>query len=170
VHNTYFTLPVVFAMLSTHYAPLYAARASWLVLALAMAAGALIREFFVRWHSGGRDWWLLGAAAVPLAVVLWWIAPAPASATPAAGAAPTTAEIQAILAQRCAVCHSAHPTLMPSAPKGTMFDDAAEIEKYAPLIHLQVVVTRVMPPGNLTQLTEQERARIAAWSAAQAPR
>jgi uncharacterized membrane protein len=65
VHNTYFTLPVVFAMLSTHWAPLHAARASWLVLALGMMAGRVIREFFVRWHSGARDWWLLAAAALP---------------------------------------------------------------------------------------------------------
>ncbi|HKT66056.1 MAG TPA: urate hydroxylase PuuD, partial [Burkholderia sp.] len=156
VHNTYFTLPVVFAMLSTHYAPLYAARWSWLVLALAMAGGALVREFFVRWHSGARDWWLLGAAALPLAAVLWLIAPERVETTRTEAApAPTTAEIQAILARRCTVCHSARPTLMPSAPKGAMFDQAAEIEKYAPLIHQQVVVTRVMPPGNLTQLSEE---------------
>ena len=59
--------------------------------------------------------------------------------------------------------------MMPSAPKGAMFDDAAEIEKHAALIHQQVVVTRVMPPGNLTQLTEEERARIAAWYAGRGP-
>ena len=169
VHNTYFTLPVVFAMLSTHYAPLYGARASWILLALGMAGGALIRQFFVRWHSGGRDWWLLGAAAVPLAFALWWIAPANPPLGSASGPVPTTAEVRAILALRCAACHSAHPTLMPSAPKGAMFDEPAAIEKYAPLIHQQVVVTRVMPPGNLTQLTDQERALIAAWYAGRTP-
>ena len=168
VHNTYFTLPVVFAMLSTHWAPLHAARASWLVLALGMMAGAVIREFFVRWHSGARDWWLLAAAALPLAFVLWWVAPATAATVPSSGPAPSTAEIRVILAQRCVVCHSAHPTLMPSAPKGTAFDEPAQIEVHAALIHQQVVQLRVMPPGNLTQLTDEERERIAAWYAARA--
>jgi uncharacterized membrane protein len=167
VHNTYLTLPVVFAMMSTHWAPLHAARASWLVLALGMAAGALIREFFVRWHSGGRDWWLLAVAALPLAFVLWWVAPP--TAAPTSSPVPSTAEIQAILVQRCAACHSARPTLMPSAPKGTVFDDPAQIEAYAGRIHQQVVQLRVMPPGNLTQLSDAERDMIAAWYGARAP-
>ena len=161
VHNTYFTLPVVFAMLSTHWAPLYGARLSWIVLALGMAAGALVRVFFVRWHSGERPWWVLGLAAAPLAGLVAWIAPAPGGAAP--GPATTLAEVRAIVAQRCAVCHSAHPTLMASAPKGAMFDEPAQIEASADRIHQQVVVLRVMPPGNLTQLTDDERARIAAW-------
>jgi uncharacterized membrane protein len=172
VHNTYFTLPVVFAMLSNHYAPAFAHAHSWLVLAGFMLAGALIRQFFVLWHSGGRAWWLLAAGAAGLLAMFAWLAPraAGASVRAADASVPTTAEILPILANRCATCHSAHPTLMPSAPKGAMFDTVAQIDARAALIHQQVAVLRVMPPGNLTGLTDDERAIIARWSAASSPR
>lgn len=170
VHNTYFTLPVVFAMLSNHYAPAFAHAHNWLVLAGFMLAGALIRQFFVLWHSGGRAWWLLAAGAAGLLAMFAWLAPpmgapnAPAATAQGAHAdAPTTADILPILVSRCATCHSAHPTLMPSAPKGAMFDTVAQIEARAALIHQQVTVLRVMPPGNLTGLSEEERARIDVW-------
>lgn len=177
VHNTYFTLPVVFAMLSNHYAPAFAHAHSWLVLAGFMLAGALIRQFFVLWHSGGRAWWLLAAGAAGLLAMFAWLAPpmaasnAPAAITQGAHAdAPTTAEILPILVSRCATCHSAQPTLMPSAPKGAMFDTVAQIDARAALIHQQVAVLRVMPPGNLTGLTDDERAAIARWWAGSSSR
>jgi uncharacterized membrane protein len=165
VHNTYFTLPVVFAMLSNHYAPAFAHAHNWLVLAGFMLAGALIRQFFVLWHSGGRAWWLLAAGAAGLLAMFAWLAPRAAgdSVRAADAGVPTTAEILPILANRCATCHSAQPTLMPSAPKGAMFDTVAQIDARAALIHQQVAVLRVMPPGNLTGLSEEERARIDVW-------
>lgn len=165
VHNTYFTLPVVFAMLSIHYATAYAHPQSWLVLALFMAAGALIRQFFVLWHGGGRAWWLLAAGGVLLACVFSWLAPkAVRTASPAeAASAPGTAAIQLILARHCAACHSAHPTLLPAAPLGMSYDTAAQIEIHADRIHQQTVVLKVMPPGNLTGISEAERAAIARW-------
>ncbi|HWS26330.1 MAG TPA: urate hydroxylase PuuD, partial [Xanthomonadales bacterium] len=79
VHNTYFTLPVVFAMLSIHYAPAHAHEHAWIVLALFMTAGALIRQFFVLWHSGGRAWWLLVAGGGVLLATFAWLAPKPVS-------------------------------------------------------------------------------------------
>lgn len=165
VHNTYFTLPVVFAMLSNHYAPAFAHAHNWLVLAGFMLAGALIRQFFVLWHSGGRAWWLLAAGAAGLLAMFAWLAPRAAgdSVRAADASIPTTADIQPILASRCTACHSAQPTLMPSAPKGAMFDTVAQIDARAALIHQQVAVLRVMPPGNLTGLSEEERARIDVW-------
>src|SRR5690606_20446756 len=126
VHNTYFTLPVVFAMLSTHYATAFAHPDRGWVLALFMLAAAAIRQFFVVWHSGRRDWWLLGLGGVVLALALAWIAPRPSpkpAASPTADApavqdepqAPPLqadiATIHAILHERCAqACHSATPT------------------------------------------------------------
>ncbi|MBL8298714.1 MAG: urate hydroxylase PuuD [Rhodanobacteraceae bacterium] len=178
VHNTYFTLPVVFAMLSTHYATAYAHADGWLVLAAFMAAGALIRQFFVLWHGGGRAWWLLLAGAALLLAVFAWIRPQPkaAAATTAAlvtatgkplaeAAPPDTPAIQAVLARHCLQCHSATPSLMGAAPKGMMFDTPQQIESQAALIERQVSVLRVMPPGNLTQMSEAEREAIARWAA-----
>jgi uncharacterized membrane protein len=171
VHNTYFTLPVVFAMLSIHYAPAHAHEHAWIVLALFMTAGALIRQFFVLWHSGGRAWWLLAVGgALLLATFAWLAPPATTHADFSIGAVdgpsvPTNAEIQAILAQRCVQCHARQPTLMPSAPLGAFLESAEDIELRADKIHQQTVVLRIMPPGNLTQLTEAERATIARWYA-----
>ena len=173
VHNTYFTLPVVFAMLSIHYAPAHAHEHAWIVLALFMTAGALIRQFFVLWHSGGRAWWLLVAGGGVLLATFTWLAPKPEPAVigdPSIGAVdgpsvPTDAQVQAILAQRCVQCHARKPTLMASAPLGAFFETAEDIALRADKIHQQVVVLRIMPPGNLTQLSEAERATIARWHA-----
>jgi len=180
VHNTYFTLPVVFAMLAIHYATAFTHPWSWLVLAGFMAAGALIREFFVRWHSRERAWGVLVGAGVLLLGLLIWLAPAarpPVAVTvapvvdesAASPAAPvetlghTTADIVAISARRCAACHSAQPTLMASPPKGSMFATAEQIETQAKLLHRQVVELKIMPPGNITGLTDAEREAIDRW-------
>jgi len=163
VHNTYFTLPVVVAMLSNHYAPAFAHQHAWLVLAGFMAAGALLRQFFVLWHSGGRAWWLLAAGGALLAALFGWLAPHSATTAENSSPAPDIASVHAIVVQRCTACHSEHPSLMASAPKGTMFDHPAQIEQRADLIYQQVAMLRVMPPGNITQLSESERDLIARW-------
>lgn len=46
-HNTYFTLPVIFLMLSNHFSQTYGNQWNWVILLLISAAGAAIREFFV---------------------------------------------------------------------------------------------------------------------------
>ncbi len=187
VHNTYFTLPVVFAMLSTHYATAFAHPHSWLVLALFMAAAALIRQFFVLWHSGDRAWGLLTAGSVVLFAVFAWLAPKPVhndapvptvteAATESSSASAEnqvaatqfegpldTATIAPIIHQHCAGCHSAKPTIMPSAPLGAVFDSIAQIDAAAVKIHQQTVQLKVMPLGNITRMTDEERALIGRW-------
>ncbi len=190
VHNTYFTLPVVFAMLATHYAPAFAHPQSWLVLAMFMTAAALIRQFFVLWHSGDRAWSLLAAGAIVLVLVFAWLAPRKpeVTATPpveersaavseltapgvpadtqtvnAALPAPATANILPVIRQHCAVCHSAEPTIMPSAPLGAMFDTEAQIEANAHKVYQQTVVLKIMPLGNITRMSDEERALIGRW-------
>jgi uncharacterized membrane protein len=56
------------------------------------------------------------------------------------------------------------------APKGILFDSDAQIRAQAALIVQQSVTTKVMPPGNLTQMTDDERALVARWAASVAPR
>jgi uncharacterized membrane protein len=190
VHNTYFTLPVVFAMLATHEPAAFAHPQAWAVLAGFMFAGALIRHFFVRWHDGGREWWLPGVAAVLLVALLAWIAPpapdapppdAPVAVEPApppvltpaqqaalAVPAPTTDAVLPLLALRCGGCHSAHPTLLSAPPKGVVYDTAVEAEKHAAAILKQAVQLKVMPPGNMTGLTDDERAALGRWAGAHA--
>jgi uncharacterized membrane protein len=165
VHNTYFTLPVVFTMISNHYAVTYTAPHSWVVLSLIMMSGVLIRQFFVLRHTGREVWMLPAASAVLVAAAMVWIAPHPAGAEAqtAEPKAITLADIQPILAQRCAVCHSAHPTLMPSAPEGVMFDTPQEITTNAPRILQQAVKLKAMPLGNITGMTDAERTKLAQW-------
>jgi uncharacterized membrane protein len=163
VHNTYFTLPVVFAMISNHYAMTYSAPHAWAVLCVIMLAGALTRQFFVLWHGGMRAWWLPAAGAACVAGVIAWLLPAAPSSVAASATPVTLAGVAPIIAARCAPCHAAHPTLMPSAPAGLMLDSSARILVNASAIYQQAVQLRAMPLGNLTHITDDERARIARW-------
>jgi uncharacterized membrane protein len=169
VHNTYFTLPVLFAMISNHYAMLYGSRYNWLVLMALTVAGALIRIFFVLRHKGK-------ASPLPLVLgvlILLGIAYALAPATPgaASGAKNDFARVQGIVAERCAVCHAAVPTQagIPAAPKGIMFDTPERIVAQAAQIQTQVA-SKAMPIANLTNMTDDERAVILDWVARGAPR
>ena len=165
VHNTYFTLPVVFAMLSNHYAMTYTHPYNWAVLSVIMLAGALIRQFFVLRHRG-RQLWLLPAAGVALLAAALAVT-LPKHVAPQAQAAnmPVVklADIQPILQQRCVACHSAHPTMMGSAPAGVLFDTPDEISTNAQRLYQQAVVLKAMPLGNVTRMTSAEREKIAAW-------
>lgn len=188
VHNTYFTLPVVFAMISTHYATAFAHPQNGWVLAVFMAAAALIRQFFVLWHRGDRTWWLLAAAAPLLIGVFFVLAPQPRTAgvgptqpvssgqaqqaiadtTPLAQTAEfsgrlSTETIAPLIHQHCAACHAKQPTLMAAAPLGIDFDTPAQIETYAQKIHQQTVVLKVMPLGNISRMSDAERSLIDRW-------
>jgi uncharacterized membrane protein len=165
VHNTYFTLPVVFAMLSNHYAMTYAHAYNWAILVVIMLAGALIRQFFVMRHRGHVLWYLpLGGVAL-MFVALVWTLPRPVVPQAEAANAPTikVGDIQPILQARCAACHSAHPTLMGAAPAGVMVDTPDEISQNAQRIYQQAVQMKAMPLGNVTHMTDEERQKIAAW-------
>ncbi len=167
VHNTYFTLPVVFTMISNHYAMAYSGAQSWAILAIIMLAGALIRQYFVLRHVGREVWALPVSGAVLIAVAMIWLAP-PGTLSPArqadAGPAPVTvADIQPIIARRCVECHSAHPTLIAAAPEGIKFNTADEIAANAPRIFAQAVQAKAMPLGNVTGMTDSERGKIAQW-------
>ncbi len=157
VHNTYFTLPVLFAMLSNHYSMTYGAPFNWLVLTLIMLAGVLIRQFFVLKLKGKKQYQWFAAGAAILAGVAIWIAPAPQPAV-AVAAVPKFAEIQTIVEQRCAMCHNAQVI-----SKNIQLHTPELIVKNAQAMYQQAVVTRIMPMSNATQITEEERAKIGAW-------
>ena len=172
VHNTYFTLPVLFAMLSTHYSFTYSHPRNWLVLLGMMAAGAAIRQFFVLLHGYklGRNphpWPYVAAGVALIAVLIVAMAPSPAP-VPAANAtsarsAETTgpvgyAQIQPVIAQRCYGCHGQAMQM-----KNVRLDSAALLAQHAPAVYQQAVVLRAMPMNNATQITEDERTLIKRW-------
>ena len=176
VHNTYFTLPVLFVMISNHYAMTYGHRYNWVILVAICLAGASIRRYFVARHKGRTSVLPIVIGTLLLAGVAAAIAPSRArSGAALAGAAlagaPSFARVQAIVAQRCVGCHASVPT-QPGfnvAPKGVMFDTADQIKAQAAQIHQQTS-TRVMPLANLTGMTDEERATIADWFESGAPR
>jgi uncharacterized membrane protein len=166
VHNNYFTLPVLFLMISNHYAMTYRHPYAWAVLAVIMAAGVLIRHFFNLRHKGRTEWRYPIAGVVLLAALAVAIAPkAPVAGPAAADPAAQFAKVQAIIAQRCVACHSDHPTQpgFASAPAGIMLHNPDLIHQNAAKIYQQAVQLRAMPIANLTNMTDAERAQIGVW-------
>ncbi len=168
-HNNYLTLPVLVMMVSPHYPFLSAHPQSWLVVALIIVAGALIRHYINR-VDAGDDWNAFGWAA-PVAIftilcAIWLTAPRAPAAT---GAAVSDGEVLALSARHCTMCHARKPTheSFKEAPKNVMLESVGELRKYAPLILTQTVQNKAMPLGNQTAMTDEERARLGQWIAAQ---
>jgi uncharacterized membrane protein len=162
VHNNYFTLPVLFIMISNHFAMTYRHPHAWAVLTTIMAAGVFIRHFFNLRHKG-RVEWIYPAIGVALLLGLA-ILLAPPRPGASAGTVPF-ARVETILRERCVSCHAAHPTQpgFASAPAGVMLDDAHGIAQNAPRIYQQAVQLKAMPLANMTNMTEAERAELGAW-------
>lgn len=164
VHNTYLTLPVLFTMISAHYPMAYGSRYGWLVLAVLGLAGVLVRHFFILSHEryGKRLVWALPVFALLLiAAAAFAVAPRSAAST----ATVSYSQVAPIFVQRCAVCHAAHPTEpgFASAPNGVLLDTPAHIEQNAQRIEAEAVTTHAMPLGNITGMTDAERAEVGAW-------
>ncbi|MBU3711614.1 MAG: urate hydroxylase PuuD [Limnohabitans sp.] len=164
VHNTYFTLPVIFAMLSNHYSFLYTHEKHWLILVLMMLAGALIRQFFVQRHGyhHGRAKNPLPFAIAGVVVILGvivWLRPAPAApSAQTSTAAVSFQQVSAVFEQRCLSCHGAQIQM-----KNVRFDTPEGVKQHALGIYQQAVVTRQMPMNNATGITEDERGLIKRW-------
>jgi uncharacterized membrane protein len=167
VHNNYLTLPVVFLMLSNHYPLIFATRYNWIMVAIILALGPLIRHFYNCRHAGlGSPWWTWIVAAAGMLLIAWLSTAGPRqiiTGEAARGADVTTAE--EILASRCSMCHGAEPVWagIAAAPGGVMLDTPERIRQHARLIDVYAVRSNAMPPGNLTEMTLQERKTVGAW-------
>jgi uncharacterized membrane protein len=163
VHTTYFTLPVLFAMLSNHYGFLYTHERNWLVLILMMFAGAAIRQFFVMRHGWklGRNRHPAGYALVGVAVIaatLVWLTPQPSADAKADATPANYAAVQKVLEQRCYLCHGADVQM-----KNVRLDSPQGLKQHAQAVYQQAVVARTMPLNNATHITDGERALIGRW-------
>jgi len=176
VHNTYFTLPVLFAMLSNHYSFTWSHPQNWLVLILMMFAGAAIRQFFVLRHGFklGRNrhpiaYALIGVAVIVAVVV--WLKPAlpagPAIALDSGAPRPSIQgatgqndylKVAQIMEVRCYQCHGAQLQM-----KNVRLDSPALVKQHAQSVYQQVVVSKIMPMNNATGITDDERAQIKQW-------
>src|SRR3954447_8207517 len=168
-HNNYLTLPVLVMIVSPHYPFLSAHPHAWLVGALIIVSGALIRHYINR-VDAGDDWnafgWAAPIAAFSLMCAIWLTAPRAPATT---GGAVSDAEVLAITTKHCTICHAAKPTheSFKEAPKSVTLESTADLRKYAPLVLTQTVQNRAMPLGNQTTMTEEERQKIGQWIAAQ---
>jgi uncharacterized membrane protein len=173
VHNNYLTLPVVFLMISNHYPLMFATRFNWVIVAIVLAIGPVIRHFFNMRHEGkGSAWWTWGVAAAGMLAIAWLSAAGPRQVTAAAQPQQVSAAAaHDIVLARCSMCHMDAPVWpgVYAAPKNVLLDSAASIAHHARLIEINAVRSHAMPPGNVTQITDQERQMLGAWIAAGAP-
>ncbi|WP_312375841.1 urate hydroxylase PuuD [Stutzerimonas nitrititolerans] len=181
-HNNYFTLPVLFIMISNHFPSTYGSQYNWLILAALGALSVLVRHYFNTRHDSNRFAWALPAAAIGMVCLAFVLSP---NRQPVPqNLAPTTPEqasireqksgatdhnefnkVSSVIEERCTVCHSATPTspLFSAAPAGVMFDTPEQIQQMAAKIHAQSVASQIMPLGNITQMTQEERDLLASW-------
>jgi uncharacterized membrane protein len=163
VHNTFFTLPVLFSMLSNHYGFTFGAKYNWVVLVAIMVAGALIRMSFALRHKAlayGKPvpWHFAAIGTLILVGVVIAVRPEPQAVAAAGAAEVKFDEVQAVVTQRCVMCHG--PAMQ---SKNLRFDSPDEIAKHAQAIYQQAVVLKTMPLNNATQITDAERALIGRW-------
>lgn len=165
-HNNYLTLPVLLMMVSQHYPFLFSHPHSWLIVALIIVIGALVRHLLNR-VDAGDSWdsygWVLPAAAMALITTIYATAPAPR--TVASGPAVSDIEAMAISAKHCVSCHARHPShpAFKDPPKNVVLDNVPDMRRFAQQIYMQTVQNRAMPLGNQTGMTEDERSALGRW-------
>ena len=173
VHNNYLTLPVVFLMISNHYPLMFATRFNWLIVAIVLAVGPVVRHFYNRRHEGkASPWWTWAVAGAGMLAVAWLSGAGPRQTSTAA--LPGNVSVAAahdVILSRCSMCHMDGPVWpgVNAPPKDVRLDSPEQIQRHARLIEINAVRSHAMPPGNVTQITDQERAILAAWIAAGAP-
>jgi uncharacterized membrane protein len=167
LHNNYFTLPVLFIMISGHFPQTWGNAHGWLVLAGLGVVGATYRHWTNLDEQGVHRPWLPVVALALFVVIAALARPTPPAAAKAGEARVKMAEVQKVVAARCLECHATEPLNagFPTPPKGMVLDTPAQIMAAGPKIYQQVVVARFMPLGNLTKITDEERELIARWCA-----
>ena len=163
-HNNYFTLPVLFIMISNHFPSTYSFEYNWAILAGLAILSVLVRHYFNTRHETQKYVWTLPASALGMIALAFVTAPktAETSATQV-----SFSQVKQIIDERCSVCHSATPTFagFTAAPLGVIMDTPEQIKLLAPRIQAQAITTQAMPLGNVTQMTQPERDLLGTWIA-----
>ena len=173
LHNNYLTLPVIFVMIGGHYPAIFATSYAWVILALVIVIGAVIRHFFNTKHKGEpAPWWTwIFAGALTLFAVFLSHAGAPKYDEQAyseyefgTGAALHVAAVE-LVTERCASCHAVEPLWdgIAFAPKGVVLENEADILRRVDEIYWQAAASHAMPPGNVIWMEPEEREMLARW-------
>lgn len=164
LHNNYFTLPVVFIMISNHFPSTFGHSGNWIILMVMIVASAGIKHYWNLLDRGeNKPMWLAGSV-LSLVVMSFVISPAFEDTLDAA--VPVSfQEANGVIQSRCVQCHSANPTddQWTTAPNGVMYDTPEQIHNYADKIMTRAVRTKTMPQGNKTGMTDEERTILKRW-------
>jgi uncharacterized membrane protein len=176
LHNNYLTLPVIFFMLSNHYPLAFATEFNWIIAALVFLMGVTIRHWFNTTHArkGQPTWtWLV---TVLIFIVIMWLSTVPkvligdeqASLSPRQQTFVDNGHFEAVrdvVQGRCSMCHAAEPVWegIARAPKNVKLETDGEIAAHAREIYLQAGRSHAMPPGNITEISPEERKLLVAW-------
>ena len=172
IHNTYFTLPVLFCMIVNHYAAFYSHQYNWLVLVAMCLSGVFIRLFFVSRHRQEGPSYQMALLGVVLLLMTLLVVYMPSNKTASIAQLDNQVqeriallEVQQIITERCTVCHARAPSFtgFSSPPKGIIYESEEDILNQISQVYQQAVVLKAMPIGNLTGMTEQERMRLQQW-------
>jgi uncharacterized membrane protein len=169
LHNNYFTLPVLFIMVSNHFPSTYGNALNWAVLGALTLISAGVKHYFNLKDKGEKNPFLIPAAVFGMFVVFMWTAPKSSSADATSGpqAKVEFYQVYQVMTRRCVTCHSANPTddVNVVAPNGIMFDRPDQIIAQKDRIMVRAVLTKTMPQNNKTEMTDEERKLIGAWIA-----
>lgn len=162
IHNNYFTLPVLFVMVSNHFPSTFGNKYQWIVLAAISIGSAGIKHWLNLREKGKLSVWILPASVIILLAVAYATAPQPSTNK---CKEVSFAEVNSIIQQRCVQCHSSKPTdnIYTAAPNGVKYDTPQEIAAKKDLIMQRVVITKTMPQNNKTNMTLEERDLIRCW-------
>ena len=162
LHNNYFTLPVLFVMISNHFPSTFGNEYSWLVLAIITLGTAGVKHYLNLKEKGQLSVWVMPVAVLILLGAAFITAPEKPGAC---RSEVSFAEVNTIIQQRCVSCHSAKPTdnVYTAAPNGVMYDTPLDIVKLKDKIMQRVVITKTMPQNNKTNITQKERDLIRCW-------
>jgi len=166
LHNNYMTLPVLLMMVSNHYPMTFSNPYNWVILAGLALVGVLVRHFFNLRHKGQSNMLLPFAAAGLFLLLIIFAADMEARKRAAfADIQGSFQEVQALMAKHCTACHAAVPTheSFAEAPGGVKLDSEVLIRQHAPRILEQAVMSDIMPLGNETGMTDEERALLGTW-------
>ncbi|MEE9327210.1 MAG: urate hydroxylase PuuD [Cocleimonas sp.] len=161
-HNNYLTLPVLFIMISNHFPSTYGNQYNWLILIAVAAVGVLVRHYYnVRYLT--KAMWMLPTALFGFVMIVMATMPEKQKAL-AKSALISTADIMPIIQKRCVSCHSTQPTHVgfSAPPAGLAYDKKGVLENNADNVFSQVS-QNLMPLGNLTKMTDEEREKVGRW-------
>ncbi len=176
-HNNYLTLPVIFLMASNHYPLAFATQYNWVIIALVLVIGLLIRHFYNSHHAGkGEPYWTWLLSLIAFILIMWLSEAGPKPSldeeartnTPRQEMLIASAkfeQVREIVENRCSMCHAVEPVWegVPKPPKNVVLENDWQIANYAEQIYLQSARSNAMPPGNITFLEMSERETLASW-------